>query len=415
MNNTVITLIYTRSSRANTAGLHPIYVRLTVNGQRSEFTTKKYVDPKKWDYRSMRVKGNTEEARSLNHYLDSLRNKILQTELHYQVQNQPVTVREFIDTLLGKKNFRERTLIPVFQDHNNRVASLIGTEFAQDTYQRYLTTLKHTQDFLNFRYRASDIALSSIDHAFITDFDFYLRSERSCSNNTTVKYMKNFKKIIRICLANGWMDRDPFLNYKVRLHEVDRAVLTQEELDRIIYKELPVDRLDIVRDIFIFSCFTGLAYVDVKNLTPAHIIRGIDGQYWIHTRRQKTDTASRIPLLDTAWTIIEKYRDHPKCNNEGTLLPVFTNQRMNAYLKEIAVLCQIEKTLTFHCARHTFATTITLNNGVPIESVSKMLGHTSIKTTQHYAKISDNKVASDMERLKQALTDLPIKKTNKNH
>lgn len=206
MNNTIITHMYTRAAKANKAGQHPIYISITINSERSEFSTRRFIDPKNWDERSTRVKGNTEEARTINHYLDSLRNKILQVELHYQFQKEPVGIQAFMDTLLGRSTSRERTLIPIFQDHNKRVASLVGSEYAPDTYQRYLTTLKHTQDYLKFRYRSTDIPLSRIDHAFITDFDFYLRSERSCGNNTTVKYLKNFKKIIRICMANGWMN-----------------------------------------------------------------------------------------------------------------------------------------------------------------------------------------------------------------
>lgn len=187
-------------------------------------------------------------------------------------------------------------------------------------------------------------------------------------------------------------------------------MLTKEELEIISQKDITVERLALVRDIFIFSCFTGLAYIDVKQLTPTHLVKGIDGQLWINTHRQKTDTSSRIPLLDITRGIIEKYKDHPKSINEGTLLPVFTNQHTNAYLKEIADICGINKRLTFHCARHTFATTVTLSNGVPIESVSKMLGHQSIRTTQHYAKVTDNKVAGDMEKLMLALADRPVQK-----
>lgn len=402
--------IYTRAAKANAAGFHPIYIRITLNGNRSEFSTRKFIDSQKWDERAMRVKGNTEEARTINSYLDSLRNKIIQTELHFQYQEETVSLQEFMNVLLGRQTEKERTLIPVFEEHNKRIYSLLHVEYSPGTYEQYQTSLSHTRDFIKYRYGTDDIALSRIDHAFITDYDFYLRTERSCSNNTTVKYMKNFKKIIRICLANGWMERDPFLNYKVKIQIIEREVLTEEELQLIMEKAIPVERLALVRDIFIFSCYTGLAYIDVKNLTSSNIVKGIDGQFWISTHRQKTDTPSRIPLLDTAREIIERYADHPKSNNEGSLLPVLTNQKMNAYLKEIADICGIEKNLTFHTARHTFATTVTLSNGVPIESVSKMLGHTSIQTTQHYAKITDRKVANDMEKLKQVLVNTPDQK-----
>ena len=403
MNTNLTTHIYARASRANAAGLFPIYVRITLNGKRAEFTTKKYIHPTKWDEKTMRVKGNTEEARTINSYLESIRNKITQMQIHFQFQDSEVTIDQFMNLLVGKKTERERTLIPIFEDHNKRVKALLNIEFAPGTYERYQTSLKHTQDFIKFQYGKNDIPLSKIDHAFVADYDFYLRTERSCANNTTIKYMKNFKKIIRICIANGWMEKDPFLRYKTKLQEVERNVLTQEELQTIMNKRITVERLALVRDIFVFSCYTGLAYIDVKQLTSSNVVKGIDGQYWISTHRQKTDTPSKIPLLETARKIIEKYADHPKSDNEGTLLPVLTNQKMNAYLKEIADICGIDKLLTFHCARHTFATTVTLSNGVPIESVSKMLGHRSIKTTQHYAKITDGKVADDMDKLKQVL------------
>jgi len=396
--------IYPRAAKANAAGLFPIYVRITLNAKRSEFSIRKFIDPTKWDEKTMRVKGNTEEARTINSYLESIRNKITQMQIHFQFQESEVTIDQFMNLLLGKKTERERTLIPIFEEHNKRVKSLLNIDFAPGTYERYQTSLKHTQDFIKFQYGKNDIPLSKIDHAFIADYDFYLRTQRACANNTTIKYMKNFKKIIRICIANGWITKDPFLHYKIKLQEVERNVLTQEELQAIMDKRIAVERLALVRDIFIFSCYTGLAYIDVKQLTSSNIVKGIDGQYWISTHCQKTDTPSKIPLLETARKIIEKYADHPKSDNEGTLLPVLTNQKMNAYLKEIADICGIDKLLTFHCARHTFATTVTLSNGVPIESVSKMLGHRSIKTTQHYAKITDGKIANDMDKLKQVLS-----------
>lgn len=403
MNTPLTTHIYARASKANAAGLHPIYVRITIDGKRSEFSTRKFIDPKKWDSKQMKVKGTTEEARSINQYLESLRNKITQTQVMLQYQEVPLTVKSFLTAFRGEKQERERTLIPVFQEHNKRVKSLIGVDFAEGTYERYETTLSHISEFLNHQYGAKDIPLKKINHVFITDFDFYLRSVRGCSNNTTVKYVKNFKKIVRICLANSWIDRDPFLNYKPKLQPVERDFLTQEELDAIQNKKIRIERLDLVRDIFIFACYTGLAYVDVKNLKQDNLIKGMDGQLWIHTHRQKTDIASKIPLLDPALQIIEKYKDHPLADNNETLLPVLTNQKMNAYLKEIADISGVNKNLTFHCARHTFATTVTLSNGVPIETVSKMLGHTNIKTTQIYAKITDKKIGKDMESLRHHL------------
>ena len=212
--------------------------------------------------------------------------------------------------------------------------------------------------------------------------------------------IKNFNKIIKICLANDWIDKNPFANYKSKVKEVERVFLTEKEIQSIIEKDLKSERLSLVRDIFLFSCFTGLAYIDVKNLTKEHISIGIDGEKWIFTHRQKTESASKIPILPVTQMIIDKYENHDQCMIQGRLLPILSNQKMNAYLKEIAAICKINKELTFHIARHTFATTVTLTNGVPIESVSKMLGHKNLRTTQHYAKVLDRKVSEDMQILK---------------
>lgn len=267
--------------------------------------------------------------------------------------------------------------------------------------------MKHTKDFILWKYNITDINIDKIDHSFITEYEFYLRSERKCANNTAVKYIKNFHKIINQCLANGWLNKDPFSNYKAKVKEVVRDFLSEAEIEQMINKEFISERLELVRDIFVFSCFTGLAYIDVKQLTLDNISLGIDGDKWIFKNRQKTDTASKIPLLPMAQAIINKYAEQPVCKNEKRLLPILSNQKMNAYLKEIADVCGIKKDLTFHIARHTFATTITLSNGVPLETVSKMLGHTSLKTTQHYAKILDKKISEDMMILKSKFASKP--------
>lgn len=231
-----------------------------------------------------------------------------------------------------------------------------------------------------------------------------IKSLRNCANNSAVKYIKNFGKILRICLANGWITFNPMRNCKAKLKRVDRVFLSTDELDKISKKKFSIERISQVRDVFVFSCFTGLAYVDVKKLKREEIVRGVDGELWIFCYRQKTHTSSRIPLLKPAIDILDKYKDDPKCVADVTVLPVLSNQKMNAYLKEIADLCGIKKELTYHIARHTFATTVSLLNDVPIETVSKMLGHSSIKMTQHYAKILDIKISKDMSLLRKKLS-----------
>ena len=395
-------LFYLKKPKNYQEGPVPIYLRVTVAGKRAELTTSRSVDPARWISSAGRAKGTKAAARSLNVYLDNLQAKVYEAHRQLVEAGLPLTAEAIKNRFLGKEE-KGRTLLEVFSEHNRKMAALVGDEFAPGTLERYTTSLRHTQDFVKWRYAAGDIDVRQVDHAFVTDYEFYLRSVRKCSNNTAVKYIKNFGKIIRICLANGWIAVNPFLNYKARLRKVERAYLSEDELQRIASKEFVSGRLTQVRDIFLFSCYTGLAYVDVQQLRRADIQTGVDGERWIFKNRQKTDTPSRIPLLPVALTILERYQDHPQCLHGDRLLPVPSNQKMNAYLKEIADVCGISKQMTFHTARHTFATTVTLLNGVPMESVSKMLGHTNLKTTQHYARILDVKVGEDMNRLRKKL------------
>lgn len=392
-------LFYAKRAKATTEGLIPIYLRVTVDGQRIEISTKRYVDASKWSVEQGRMKGSSGDAHSINTYLDILKGKVYDYQRELVHDGKPVNAENLRNKLLGTEA-KSRMLVPIFEDHNKKIEALLNDEFAPGTLERYKTSLKHTIEFLQWKYSVSDIDIKKIDHAFVTEYEFYLRSVRKCNNNTAVKYIKNFGKIIRICIANGWLDKSPFVNYKSKVKEVERTFLVEEEIQTLVSKEFATERLNQVKDIFLFSCFTGLAYIDVKKLTKNNITIGIDGEKWIYTNRQKTDTRSNIPLLPTAEEIIAKYKEHPQCLNEGKLLPVLSNQKMNSYLKEMADVCGINKELTFHIARHTFATTVTLTNGVPIESVSKMLGHKNLRTTQHYAKILDKKVGQDMQALR---------------
>ena len=412
MNATISILFYLKRAKANAQGLAPIFQRITINGRRLDNSTGKFVDPSKWHPEMSKMRGNSEEARLINGHLDNLRTKILIAEKELNKKDIPVNLETLKNMLLGTKE-RQRLLVPIFEEHNNKIKELLGIEYAPGTYERYQTSLKHTKDFLNWKYSISDIDITKIDHAFITDYEFYLRSVRKCANNTAVKYIKNFNKIIKLCLANDWLEKNPFANYKSKVKEVERVYLSEGEIQNIINKDFKTERLSLVRDIFLFSCFTGLAYIDVKNLTKSHISIGIDGDKWIFTHRQKTESASKIPVLPVTQMIIDKYADHPQAINEEKLLPILSNQKMNAYLKEIAAVCEIEKELTFHIARHTFATTVTLTNGVPIESVSKMLGHKNLRTTQHYAKVLEKKVSEDMKILRDKFSLTPVQQEQK--
>lgn len=399
MKDSFTLLFYIKRSKADKNGYANIYIRITVNGKRSEMSIKRKVHIDKWSSEAGKAKGYSNEAQEINRYIDMITNKIYRIHQRLVDDNMPVTAVGIKDVYLGKKK-NQRMLLEIFQEHNDRVNSLIGKDFAYGTAERYRTAKKHVEDYVKLEYEVNDVPVRAVNHKFISGLEYYLKTVRNCSHNTAIKYITNFKKIIRIAYANNWISTDPFYNWKARLKTVDREFLTQEEIQRMIEKELHTTRLDQVKDIFIFCCFTGLAYSDVKKLSKDDIVIGIDGEKWIKTKRTKTNTKSNIPILPTPNAILEKYAEHPDMLSTDKVLPVLSNQKMNAYLKEIADLCEIPKNLTFHLARHTFATTVTLTNGVPIESVSKMLGHKSLKTTQHYAKILDRKVSDDMKALK---------------
>jgi len=401
MEHHISILFYVRKSKTTKDGLLPIYLRITVNGQRIDQSIQRYVQAGQWSASAGRMKGNGSEARQLNLYLDTLTSKVLKLERELVQDGKTITIDSFREKWLGIAD-KPRMLLELFQQHNDQVAALIqvGRDFAPGTLERYKTARDHTKSFLQWNYKITDIDIRRLDFEFASEFEFWLKTVRKCNHNTTMKYIGNLKKIINLCIKKGWLQKDPFLGFKMTKQEVERVALTFEEIQKIARKVFATDRLNHVKDIFLFSCYTGLAYADVKKLRRSEICRGIDGDYWIFTNRQKTDTRSRIPLLPQAVAITHMYRDNPICENLDLVLPVLSNQKMNAYLKEIGDLCGIHKHLTFHIARHTFATTITLSNGVPIESVSKMLGHRNLKTTEHYAKVLDSKISNDMLLLK---------------
>jgi site-specific recombinase XerD len=401
-NNRFSLLFYFKKPKKHAGNAMPIYMRISVGCQRTEISTQRRWEPSRWNIAAGRASGTKEDARSLNAYLDTLQGRVYEAQRQLIADNLPVTIDKLRQRLGGEKR-KSRMLIEIFKNHNEQLRQLVDKDFAPGTLERYETALSHTVLFLQWKFKTSDIDILDLSFEFVTAFEFWLKSERNCSHNTSVKYISNLKKIINICLKNGWLQRDPFTGYKMNKREVVREILSQEEIDRIANKVFPTDRLAIVRDIFLFSCYTGLAYADVKKLKRTEITTGVDGEQWIFTHRKKTEAPSRIPLLPAALRILQKYENNLLCLNKGVLLPMSSNQKVNAYLKEIADVCGINKKMTFHIARHTFATTVTLTNGVPIETVGKMLGHRNLKTTQHYAKILDKKVSDDMLTLRTKL------------
>lgn len=395
-------LFYLRANYLNKSGKAGIMIRVTVNGELSQFSSKLDIEPDRWDVKNGRAKGNNIESKRLNELLENIRTAINNHYHEIEHRESFVNAEKVRNAFLGVDT-RQQTLLELFRKHNDDVKKLIGISKSDATWQKYDRTRRHLQDFMQSKYRVSDIALKEIGHMFITDFEMYLRTTCACNENTSAKFIQSFRRIIIIAKNNGWITGDPFSNYVIRLKRVDRGYLTEQEIEKIMTKEFVSQRLDSVRDIFIFSCFCGLAYIDVKNLTDNNIETGFDGKPWIMTKRQKTDTKVTVPLLKIPMQIIDKYKG---INKSNYLLPVLSNQKMNSYLKEIGDLCGINKNLTFHLARHTFSTTVTLAKGVPIETVSKMLGHTNIQTTQIYARITNSKISNDMKELAGKLGDI---------
>lgn len=399
MKTTFNVLFFLKRDKQKKNGNVPLMCRITVDGEESRFSMKTDIEPAFWDVKTGKMTGRSVKAQETNALMDNTKS-VLNRIYHQELERiQTVSAEKVKNNFLGI-NTKQQTLLELFKKHNADVKTLIGKNKSKATYQKYEVTLKHVTNFLRKKYSLSDIPFCEINHMFISDLETYFMVDCQCNANTTAKFMQFFKRIILIARNNGWLQHDPFANYKIRLNKVDRGYLTKEELECIASKKIDIKRLEYVRDIFVFSCFTGLAYIDVYNLKESNIRTSFDGKLWIMTKRQKTDVNSNIPLLEVPRMILEKYKGKLP---EGKILPISSNQKMNAYLKEIGDLCEIKKNLTFHLARHTFATTITLSQGVPIESVSKMLGHTNIKTTQIYARITDNKIGHDMEILSDKL------------
>ena len=399
-------LFIAKQSRVMRNGKIPILLRVTINGQRCETSIDLKVMPNKWNAVAEKSIGDSFEDQELNLHLDTIRLRIMQIYREFEFDKKEITAKGVIDQFLGKNDRPKIMLLDIFREHNERCKKLIGKDMASATVTRYETSLKHTANFIKFNYSKDDIPIDEVNHKFIVDYEFYLKTERNCAHNSATKYLKNFKKIIRIALANDYIKKDPFANLKFKLDEVVRDFLEDTEIQRIIDKKISIERLSQVRDIFIFSCFTGLAFSDLKSLKSEHIITDNNGALWIMKSRCKTNNMCNIPLLDVPKKIMEKYKTHPSCVNKGVILPVLCNQKMNAYLKEIADICGITKQLTTHVARHSFATSVALANNVSIENVAKMLGHSDIKMTRHYAKVLDKSIMRDMANINMKFTSV---------
>ncbi len=403
--NTFSTLFLVQKSKA-IYDEAPLYVRITVNGRRVDISLKRKIPLLLWDAKKKNAKGTSNEARQINEYLKQVQTQLFQCYQDLKFKGELVTAKLIKANYLGEgKN--SKTLQNLLQYHNKKIQKTL----AKGTIRNFKVTEGYINTYLNNVLRTSDIYLKDLSYKFISEFANYLHTywpkghPKAMSNNTVMKHIQRFRKIVTLGYHIEWIDRDPFIRWKPIYEKRERPFLTQNELSNIESYKFPIARLERVRDLFVFSCYTGIAYADIIQLTIDNIVLGMDGSKWIYTRRQKTKTPVKVPLLNKAEFIIQKYSEHPVTTVTETLLPVLTNEKINLYLKEIADATGIKKNLTFHMARHTFATTVTLSNGVPIETVSKLLGHTKLATTQIYARVLDKKVSEDIAILKKKLAD----------
>jgi site-specific recombinase XerD len=393
-------LFYIKRQRLLKTGEAPIYMRITVNGKHVETSVKRSISPDLWDVTRNKCKGSSDQAKTINDYLDSIRGQLYTHQQTMQERGKVIDAKTLTQAFLGVGE-KQWQLLELFEEHNKNMEQLINKDYSPLTLQRYKAALKHLTDFISIQYNAQDIYMNELNHSFVTRFEHYLKSSIGCQHNSAMKHVKALKKIVNSALANDYIKKDPFSSYTISTREVKRDCLTQAELTRMAEKEISIDRLDLIRDLFLFQCYTGLAFSDLVALDQSAIQIGIDGHKWLFIERTKTGTECRVPLFPITEQIIKKYQDNIMCKVKNKLLPVPSNQKMNAYLKELATICEIDKNLHSHLARHTYATTVTLGNNIPIETVSKLLGHKKIQTTQIYAKVLETKVSKDVEGLRQ--------------
>ena len=392
-------LFFIKRTKLLKNGEAPICLRITVNGKRAEVQIKRSVEVNKWNNQKECAIGRDNTTLELNHYLETVRTKILRIHRQLEQDNKPITA-EILKCHYYGESETPKMLLEVFKEHNQKCSELIGKDYVRATVMYYERTARYLSEFIKQNHRLSDIPLKDIDYNFIQAFEHFVKTVKNCQQNATVKHLKNFKRIIRIALLNHWIISDPFAEIHFKQTPTNRDFLLEEELQLILRKQFNIPRLETVKDIFIFCCFTGLAFTDVQHLTPEHILCDNKGEYWIRKPREKTTNMCNIPLLEIPLKLIDKYKHHPECERKNIVFPVPSNQRMNSYLKEIADLCGIKKNLSTHVARHSF-TCIALANKVSMESIAKMLGHSNIKTTKIYAKVLDRTISEEMQALRE--------------
>lgn len=398
--NTFSILPLIRKARTNKAGEAPIYLRITVNGKSVELSTKHYIIPTLWDSRLGKVSGKSAQAKAINKDLRNLELSCRNHFNHLLTTGQSISATTVKNLLSGNHDAQGHTLLKLFDKMVDDIRALVGRDYTESTWKNYLASQRQIHKFVQTQLKVKDIYLKELNYQFIADYEHFLKTKGGCTQNGCIKHMQKLRKVITIALHHEYLEKDPFIRYSIKKKKVIIHPLTKFELELIEERDFNIDRLNIIKDLFLFTCYTGLAFSDMALLNFNHISIGIDREQWIYISRKKTGNLCRIPLIPAAKLIIDKYREHQKVMSSGKLLPVPSNQKFNAYLKEIADLCCISKRLTVHIGRHTFATTVALQNGVPMEVVKEILGHDNITTTQMYAKVTDEKIAAATKQLR---------------
>lgn len=393
-------LFFIRKTRTVKSGETPIMLRITIQGQLAEMQLKRTVKPELWSQAKERCTGKDSKSVEVNRYLESIKLRLYEIHRTLEDENKLINPMEIKRRFLGLDE-KHKMFFEVFQEHNDKCRELIGKDYAKVTISRFDTCLKYFKEMVLKEYHLKDIPMKEVGHAIIQDYIHFLKAQKDLQENTVIRYMKVVKKITNMALANDWMEKDPFINIRFHEQEVHKEFLTKEELEALQNKTFSIPRLELVRDIFLFQCWTGLAFIDVSELKPEHLVPDNQGNLWIRKARQKTKIMCNIPLLDIPLAILDKYQGHPLAKKKDTLLPVPCNQKMNSYLKEIADFCGIKKSLSTHTGRHTFSTVIALANNVSLENVAKMLGHSNTKMTQLYAKVLDQSILRDMQNVRE--------------
>lgn len=388
-------LFYIKRKKLLKNGDAPVYMRVTVDGRFLEASLKRGVNPKVWNEKKQRSTGRDRLSLELNDYLDDTLARLLKIHQRFTDEKRVINPKTILDEWNGRVE-KPKMLCEVFKEDNLKYRQrleigdvVLNTVLRNERAERYLG------EFIRKRYNADDIPFSTIDNAFVRDFHLFLRVDKKQEQNTANKYCKILKRIVTLALDNKWMEINPFQGMRFQAKATNRQFLTEKELSTIMNKTFTLERLNVVRDIFVFCALTGLSFSDVEGLKPEHVSVDDEGNYWIHKARQKTKNVCSIPYLESARAIADKYAGHPLCEKRGVLLPVISNQRMNSYLGEIAGICGINKPLTMHIARHSFAC-LALANGVSMEIIARMLGHSDIRTTKIYAKVIDKSIAEQM-------------------